>query len=131
MAGEKILVIDDEKIVYAAFKKELGLEGYEIDGALSGEEALEKVKEKKYALIFIDYHMPGGMNGVEACKAIRKIDSDLVLVFMTGTVEAGTTTEKEAEFIVAGGKVYYLYKPFLEGEILTVTKKALAGKGED
>jgi len=123
---KQILVVDDEKIIGTAFKRELGREGYEVDSVLSGEEALEIVKLKKYALIFVDLIMPG-MDGIQTCRAIKEISPDSIIVFMTGRIDKGTIF-KEIEFTRAGGKVYYLYKPFLEGELLEVTRKALGDK---
>lgn len=126
MANEKVLVVDDTEIVCAAFERELGQEGYEVDSALNGDVAVGKAKLKKYDLIFVDLVMPG-MDGIETCKAIKKVSPDSTLIFMTGAKER--FAEKEFEFIEAGGKTYYLYKPFGTGEILEVTKKALAERG--
>lgn len=127
MAGEKILVIDDEHIICRAFEKELGDEGYEVDTALSPEAAVEKAKSKRYDLVFVDMILPGEMDGIKICNAIKEISSESTLIFMTGAKEP--FAEREFEFIKAGGKTYYLYKPFGKGEILEVTKKALAERG--
>jgi CheY-like chemotaxis protein len=126
MAGEKILVVDDDKIIQALFQGELGPKGYEVDAALCGEEALEKVKQKKYDLVFMDFVLPG-MDGIKTCQAVKKIAPDSEIVFMTGWVSDGMTY-KEVKFMEAGGKVYYLYKPFIEGEIIATVNKALAEK---
>ena len=124
MDRNKVLVVDDADIVCAAFKAELTQEGFEVDGALSGKMALKMAKAKEYALIFIDMVMPK-MDGIQTCKSLKKVSPDSVMIFMTGHVE-GELTAKELKFQEAGGKLYYLYKPFVEGEILEVTKKALA-----
>ena len=126
MAGEKILVIDDEKIVCTAFERELGRAGYKVDSALDGMEATVKVRSEKYDLIFIDMVMPV-MNGIQTCKAIKEISPDSIQIFMTGHVDKETIWN-EIEFTKAGGKVYYLYKPFGDHEILDVVKQALAEK---
>jgi len=126
MPGEKILVIDDSKFICALFKGELAGEGYVVDSVLSGEDALEKAKSTKYSLIFVDMVL-AGMDGVETCKALRKISPDSELIFMSGVYRE--MADKEAQFIEAGGKSYHLYKPFYEGQILEVTKKALANIG--
>jgi hypothetical protein len=47
---------------------------------------------------------------------------------MTGHVDKETIF-REIEFTKVGGKIYYLYKPFVEGEILDVTRKALTERG--
>lgn len=123
MAGEKILVVDDVPVVCAAFKKELGEAGYDVDSALSGEEAIKMAHVKPYRLIFIDMVMPG-IDGVRTCKEIKGILPKTTLVFMTGKLDENTIY-REVEFTKAGGELYYLYKPFAEGEILDVTKKIL------
>ncbi|MFH1442078.1 MAG: response regulator [Candidatus Omnitrophota bacterium] len=125
MAGETILVVDDVKIECVALKKELREAGYECESALSGKEAVEKCKHKKYDLVYVDMYMPD-IDGIQTCKAIKKVIPSAIVVFMTGKVDKDTIY-KEIDFMEKGGKVYYLYKPFNEGEILEVTKKALAG----
>ncbi len=122
----KILVIDDEKIVRTAFERELGREGYKVDSASDGMEAILKVRSEKYDLIFIDMVIPV-MDGIQTCKAIKEASPDSIQIFMTGKVDMETIWN-EIEFTKAGGKVYYLYKPFGDNEILDVIKKALAEK---
>jgi CheY-like chemotaxis protein len=80
-------------------------------------------REKKYDLVFIDMVMPG-MDGVQTCQTLRSINPDSILVFMTGKIDEHTVS-REIEFTNSGGESFYLYKPFAEGEILGVTKKAL------
>ncbi len=123
-ANASILVVDDSEMVIKAFQQELHGEGYDVDGVLSGEEAVKKTEGKKYNVVFVDLVMPK-MNGIETCRAIKKKSPDSVVVFMTGYVNKNTIYS-EIEFIKAGGMNFYLYKPFLEGEILEVTRKALA-----
>jgi len=122
----KILVIDDEKIVRTAFERELGREGYKVDSASDGMEAIQKVRSEKYDLIFIDMVMPV-MDGIQTCKAIKEASPDSIQIFMTGKVDKETIWN-EIEFTKAGGKVYYLYKPFGDNEILDVIKQALEEK---
>ena len=115
----KILVVDDYEIVFSAFKYELEKEGYEVDTALSGEAAVNKAMSHHYDIVFIDMVMPG-MNGIETCRAIKNISPDSKLVAMTGNIYKGLANE-ELDFIRAGGKIYYLYKPFQAGELLHTT----------
>ena len=122
----RVLVVDDEEVTHVFFKKELERAGYEVEKALSGEEALEKVKSNPYDVIFIDSIMPGTV-GVETCHLIKKVSPDSVLIFMTGKLRPDPIL-KEAASLQAGGKVFSLYKPFADGEILEITQKALAEK---
>ncbi len=70
----KVLVIDDERIIHTAFQRELGREGYEVDCALDGEEALEKARSKKYDLVFV---------GFPPVMAMYSIALPAALAFMT------------------------------------------------
>jgi CheY-like chemotaxis protein len=124
MAEKKILVVDDVEIVFSAFRQELEREGFEVDTALNGETAVEKAKEKEYDVIFIDMVMPG-LDGIQTCRAIKDVCPAARLVAMTGQIHSGLAS-KELEFVKAGGKIYYLYKPFQSGEILQVTREVLS-----
>jgi len=72
--------------------------------------------------------MPG-MNGIEACKKLKETSPDTILIFMTGRVDKDVIY-KELDFQRAGGKVYFLYKPFLKDEIYEVIEMALAEKAK-
>ena len=54
-----ILVVDDEKVIHESCGRILREEGYEVETALSGQEALQKLKEKRYDLVLSDIKMPG------------------------------------------------------------------------
>jgi CheY-like chemotaxis protein len=126
MAEKRVLVVDDVEIVFSAFREELENEGFRVDTALSGEAAVQKAREEQYDLVFIDMVMPG-IDGIETCRAIKGISPASRLVAMTGQIYSGLA-DKELEFVKAGGKIYYLYKPFQSGEILQVAKKALSAR---
>jgi CheY-like chemotaxis protein len=120
-----ILVIDDDKQVHDIFSLRLRNKGYQIDCVLGGEEALQAVKDKAYDLIFTDKEMPG-MNGIETCRKIRNIRPEAVVILMTGNFGRNNVIE-EQQFKEAGGRVYYLYKPFAVGELEDVIAQALKG----
>lgn len=126
MTKETILVIDDEPIIGTAFQRELGEKGYIVDSVLNAEEALKAAKQKEYDLVFIDKVLPG-IDGIETCRKIKQISPHSVAILMTGYLDKNNTL-KEQEFIDAGGRSYYLYKPFSKGELLFVTQKALKEK---
>ncbi len=122
MSKKRVLVIDDEPIICRGLEKELTDAGYEADSAGNCDEALNKIKAVPYDLVFVDLVLPG-KDGVETCKEIKEISPQTKLVFMTGMLEIDPIL-KEMQF-VAGGRAYYLYKPFMQGEILEVARKAL------
>ncbi len=139
MAGEKILVVDDAEIICAALERELGREGYAVDSARSGAEALKMAGAKKYDLIFIDFIMPG-MNGVQTCKAVKAFSFELAIIIMTGKIDGETSwkstavSDEDGEIHIINkdaiekevGKVYYIYKPFSEGAVLEAARTVLA-----
>jgi CheY-like chemotaxis protein len=79
---KKIMVIDDEEPVRKAFS--LALEGktYLVDTAESGEKGIEKFKNERHDMIYLDLKMPG-MNGVETLREIRKIDVNVPVYIVT------------------------------------------------
>ena len=79
---KRILVVDDEEGIRILYKEELGEEGYEIELATEGGEALEKLKRWKPDLVTLDLKMPG-MGGLEVLEQIRKEDKDLPVVICT------------------------------------------------
>ena len=76
---KKILVVDDEENIRLLFKEELEDEGFQVDLARNGEEALKKVSLFKADLITLDIKMPG-MDGIETLKRIRETERQLPVV---------------------------------------------------
>jgi CheY-like chemotaxis protein len=124
MHGPKILIVDDEKLVCTALTKELEEEGYQVESVLSGEAAIEKATRAHYDLIFVDLVMPG-LNGIETCATIKKLSPETEIVCITGTIDQHLM-QRQISFIAAGGRLYFLYKPFKEGYIKKTACKALA-----
>ncbi len=106
-----ILVVDDELIVRDSIKEWLEDEGFAVEMAASGQEALDKLATKPYHLMLTDIKMPG-MDGVELLKRAHKPFPDLTVVMMT----AYATVETAIEAMKVGA-LDYLLKPF-DPEIL-------------
>lgn len=115
----RILVIDDEAIIHESCGRVLKEEGYEVETALSGREALEKLKEKRYDLVLSDIKMPG-MSGVETLEKMRKDIPDITVVMFTGYSSVDTARDS-----MKLGAFDYIPKPFTPEELLSVVKKAL------
>jgi len=128
MSNENILVVDDEALIGISFEREFSDKGFHVDCVLCGEEALRLVNLKKYDLIFIDKSLPG-IDGIETCRQIKKISPDSIAIFMTGSFDKDNII-KEQEFVAAGGRTFYLYKPFAIGEVQEVVRKALNEKNK-
>ncbi len=67
----KILIVDDEALIRDVIREYLLIEGYEVDEAINGEDAVLKATVNNYSLIIMDIMMPK-MDGYQACKEIRK-----------------------------------------------------------
>jgi CheY-like chemotaxis protein len=79
MKKARLLVVDDEENIRFLFKEELEEEGYEVDVASNGIEALEKIKGSAFDLVILDIKMPG-MNGIQALNEIKVMNKDLPVI---------------------------------------------------
>ncbi|MCX7678291.1 MAG: response regulator [Spirochaetes bacterium] len=118
----KILIVEDEQNQRELYSMVLQEEGYEVDQASNGKEAVEKVKANKYDLVVLDIRMPE-MDGIEALGKILSRDKKIPIIiytaysnyksnFMTWTADAYITKssnlnelkEKIAELLAARSK---------------------------
>ncbi len=76
-----ILVVDDEKIIVKGIKFNLEHDGYEVDTAYDGEEALEKIRSKNYDAILLDLMLPK-VDGLEVCRIVREF-SNVPIIMLT------------------------------------------------
>jgi two-component system chemotaxis response regulator CheY len=122
-ANKKILVVDDSSLMRSFAKgslKQLKLNN--VDEAENGEEALLKLKKKRYDLILSDLHMPN-MNGLELLKAVRS-DSNLKdIPFIIMTLHGKKDLLLEA---VKEGLNDYLLKPVTAGSLGQKLKKVFS-----
>ena len=101
-----ILVVDDELVVRDSLKEWLEEEGFSVDMAASGPEALDHLTRQGYQLMLLDIKMPG-MDGVEVLQKAKENASDLNVIMMT----AYATVETAVEAMKIGA-LDYLVKPF-------------------
>ncbi|ETO94584.1 response regulator receiver domain protein [Lachnoanaerobaculum sp. MSX33] len=101
----KALVVDDEKLIVKGIKFSLEQDGYDVDVAYDGSEALKMAKEKEYDIVLLDVMLPE-MDGMEVCQAIREF-SEMPIIMLTAK---GTDMDK-----ILGleyGADDYITKPF-------------------
>ena len=85
----KALIVDDTIINIKVAQRLIEHEGLEVEYVMSGKECLEKVKEVKYDVIFMDIMMPE-MDGVETFQKLREIDNfDIPVIALTADAESG------------------------------------------
>ena len=83
--SSKVLVVDDEKLIVKGIKFSLEQEGWEVDAAYDGEEALGFARAKKYDLIILDVMLPK-FDGLQVCQQIRE-SSDVPIIMLTAKGE--------------------------------------------
>ena len=115
----RILVVDDERATREGLGRALRLEGYEVDLASDGEEALICERREASDLIVLDVLMPR-LDGLEACRRLRAFGSTTPVLILTARVEV----EDRVEGLDAGADDY-LTKPFALDEFLARVRALL------
>lgn len=119
-ALRKVLVVDDDPVVGKSFDRVLSGKGYAVITAENGDEALRKLNEEDYDVVYTDIRMPG-MDGLEVAEQVkaRKPWTPVVIITGYGT-EAAETRAK------AAGVSNFLHKPLSPEMIEGSAQKALA-----
>jgi len=113
-----ILVVDDEKHIVELAKLYLENEGYTVEGAYDGQEALEKARSLKPALIVLDLMLPE-VDGFEVCRRIRKKGDTPILMLTARSDDVDKIVGLEL------GADDYLTKPFNPRELVARVKAIL------
>jgi len=121
--GESILVVDDVPAHLDLAKQILGEAGYTVETAESGEEALGKVRQKKYDLLLLDMLMEPNMDGLETFLEILKIHPNQKIVLMSGFIE----TERVKEALRQGASSF-LKKPYTRRQLIDAISRAISQK---
>jgi two-component system chemotaxis response regulator CheY len=107
-AGKRILVIDDANLIRRFYRDALERAGFQVDEALNGVEALEKVLGETYDLIVVDVNMPK-MDGISFLKALRRQASPVSS--LPALVISTEAAAQDAASARAAGANFYLVKP--------------------
>lgn len=122
MSHRSVLVVDDDRSSSNLVAKLLSDRGYQVDVARDGASALGLLSRKTYALVVLDYQMPG-MNGVEVFEKAKEMRPELIGVLLTAYTGIGTV------FPALGvGLERVLAKPVDAGELVPLVGQ-LIGAG--
>lgn len=115
-----ILVVDDEEEMQNILKKILSKEGFKVETARNGEEALSKFKKKRYDLLITDLRMPV-RGGAEMLSEVERLNAQIKVIVLTGYPLDPFTKKKVSE-----GRYIHFEKPF-ENALLLEKVKELIG----
>jgi two-component system response regulator PilR (NtrC family) len=119
MAGEKILVVDDEKNMCQYLSIMLRKEGYDVKAVHNGKKALQEIKDTSFDVVITDIRMEG-MDGIELLAAVKETNPTLPVIIMTAYA-----SQKTAIDAVNRGAFHYLIKRAMNKEIKMVIRNAL------
>lgn len=114
MAEKKILVVDDEPFILRSLTFILKKNGYAVDSATNGEEAIDAILTGRPRLVFLDLMMPK-KSGLEVCAEVRQ-NSELNDVHIIMLTAKGQELDREKG--LEAGANEYLTKPFSPSEVL-------------
>ncbi len=118
----RILVVDDEPGMREFLEIMLQKDGYDVDTAADGPEAIDKIEESLFDLAIVDIQMPI-LNGIEVLKKVSEKSPDTTVIMVTAYASHETAIEA-----MKLGAYDYITKPFKIDEIKLVIKKALDKK---
>jgi two-component system KDP operon response regulator KdpE len=118
MSAGRILVVDDDPQIRRVLKVTLTGQGFEVDDVKNGDEALERLRERRVDLVLLDINMPG-MSGLDVCRAMRATSEVAIIMLTVRDAEADTVEALDA------GADDYVTKPFKPTELSARIRAAL------
>ena len=109
----RILVVDDEVDFLETIVNRLNKRKLDATGVTSGEEAIELLKKELFDVVLLDVKMPGGMDGIEVLREIKKIQPLIEVLLLTGHASVETSIEG-----MKLGAFDYLLKPMKFEDLL-------------
>ena len=120
-SARRILVVDDEQVARESLAAWLREDGYAVDLAASGADAIGLAREREYALALIDLRMPPGADGIETMRALKALRPDVPAVIVTAFASIDTAIDAMKE-----GAEDYLLKPVNPREISLLVERLLS-----
>ena len=117
--GRTILIIEDEAKITRTVRLYLEQAGYEVVGSADGTEGLASFRREKPSLVILDLNLPGQLDGLDVCRAVRR-DSNVPIIMLTARTE-------EADRLIGLelGADDYISKPFSPREVVARVRAVL------
>lgn len=121
--ARSVLVVDDERDMCDLLVDFLSREGYEVDAAHTGPEALARVRDQDYDVVVTDLRMPG-MDGIEVLREVKALRPDVPVILITafGSIDLAIEAMKAGAF-------YFVTKPFKMPQLEALVAKAAEQRG--
>jgi DNA-binding NtrC family response regulator len=117
--NKSILIIDDDKYILSVFSRILTKQGYAVENAETGQEAMEMIAKKQYDLALIDVKLPD-VEGPILVEKLHKENPDMMKVVITGFPSI-----EDANKVMDNGAAAYLVKPIKSEELIKFINKKL------
>jgi len=120
--AKRLLLIDDDEVVLQSLERLLESQGYQVEKAHNGFEALEKAQNQVFDLVISDIRMPG-MDGIEVIQKLREMNQERRREAIPEILITGYTDENTYLKALKLKVTDYLYKPFDMNQFLSVVAK--------
>jgi DNA-binding response OmpR family regulator len=122
-AAHRILLVDDDQVILRLLQINFRLEGFEVDTAARGDEALERVRSNRPDLVVLDVMMPG-VDGWEVCRRLKEAPDarDIPVIFVSARAQ-----DEDRQRGYALGVDEYVTKPFDPAHLVEIVRRLLAG----
>jgi DNA-binding NtrC family response regulator len=120
--GERFLIVEDEATLRDSLKRVFAREGYEVEAAVSAEEALPRLEERAFDVILTDIILPGS-DGIELLEKARQRDPGQIVVVMTAYATLDTAVRA-----LRAGAYDYVIKPVIHEELKRIVRNALQAR---
>ncbi len=120
----RVLVVDDDPVIVRLLEVNLRLDGYDVETASRGEQALDRAAETDPDLVILDVMMPG-LDGWETCRRLREVSAftDTPVVFLSARAQDDDRSKG-----IELGPVAYLTKPFDPVRLMELVRRLLGGQ---
>jgi DNA-binding response OmpR family regulator len=126
MEGEapapRVLIVDDDPVIVRLLQINFRLEGYEVDTASRGEDALEKVRANRPDVVILDVMMPG-IDGWEVCRQLKETPAvrHIPVIFLSARAQ-----DEDRQRGYALGVDEYVTKPFDPAHLVELVRRSLS-----